>query len=848
MTSLQAIQGPVDMLKGKLSEPGTKWGVKALQSIRAKFLIRFTILFAAIFIGIGFAIVNGLPFSSFDGWKGHARAEALTSLNLIADLEKERIIKWFMERQGDAQNLADNSLLQTNLARLLANIHDSVANDEDYKTLLLNSQNMVFYDQIHSLISNTKTAYAAHGGVNYQQIQVVDVKTGKVLVSTNDAEIGSPIDGHEKYLEQAISSGHYYISDVSTGVHGTEPHIDIAHTVIGPQDVPIGIVALGIALEDVFKQLLQTGHRLGASGEILLVNGESRILTPLQHALQDGTQARVMRHIITAKPARLAAAGKEGSIESQDYRGEAVIAAYRYLNLSPDWGWGLIVKIDKSQLYASINKGIDYSLWLGGLGIFLVITLNIILTGRLTGPLRQMTRVAGRMHSGDLAARVQINSNDEIGQLSAAFDSMADEIEHWHRDLEKRIVERTTMLNKEVRERKQAEEKYKQLAIQQSLVLDNAGEGIYGLDLNGHTTFANEAAVKLLGWSQDELLGRLQHDLIHHSRPDGSPYPREQCHIYASFKDGKTHSVSDEVFWRKNGTSFPVEYLSTPIRDDEELTGAVVIFRDITERKQAEKKIRQLNLSLEKKVTSRTAELAAVNQELESFAYSIAHDLRAPLRAIDGFSQALVEDYGERLDGEAKEFLGYLREGSQEMGLLIDDLLKLSRATRGEISRQDIDLSQLAADCIQALQQTDPERKVEVDIAAGIMVNADRRLMQVVLENLLENAWKFTARETAPKIEIGAEPVGKKVRCFIRDNGVGYDMAYQNKLFRPFARLHSTENFKGTGIGLSTVQRIINRHGGTIQAEGEVGQGACFTFELDAAKNDGHNEGLEADG
>ncbi|MFZ5775561.1 MAG: sensor histidine kinase [Thermodesulfobacteriota bacterium] len=254
--------------------------------------------------------------------------------------------------------------------------------------------------------------------------------------------------------------------------------------------------------------------------------------------------------------------------------------------------------------------------------------------------------------------------------------------------------------------------------------------------------------------------------------------------------------------------------------------------QEVVERRRAEDEVRRINEELEERVEERTAQIAAANQELDAFAYSVSHDLRAPLRGIDGFSLALEEDYGDKLDDAARDYIRRIRAGCLRMGDLIDDMLQLSRLSRGEIHEQDVDLSAMAGEIVDELRKGAPERRVEVEIVPGLVVRGDAVLLRAVMENLLGNAWKFTGKTEPARITVGEERKGGKRAIVVRDNGAGFDMAYANKLFVAFQRLHSPQEFDGTGIGLATVQRIIHRHGGEIWAEGEVGKGAAFFFTL----------------
>lgn len=303
-------------------------------------------------------------------------------------------------------------------------------------------------------------------------------------------------------------------------------------------------------------------------------------------------------------------------------------------------------------------------------------------------------------------------------------------------------------------------------------------------------------------------------------------------------------------FRAADGTQKWVRTIGTPVFQDEQVVRVVGNIMDITQTKQAEEEIRLLNEELEERVRQRTAQLEAVNEELESFSYSVSHDLRAPLRAIDGFSEIILEDYADRpLDDEGKACLARIRKATHRMGHLIDDLLKLSHVSRSGVKNVSVDLSRIVQAFIDLRRQDHPGTVVDTVVQEGVIVNGDHYLLEIAMGHLLDNAWKFTCKKDRPRVEFGSLRQDGDIVCYIRDNGAGFDTQYVDKLFQAFQRLHSSEVYPGTGIGLATVKRIINRHGGRIWAEGEIGRGATFYFTIpwsDHSRSRHHGPGEDA--
>jgi PAS domain S-box-containing protein len=350
------------------------------------------------------------------------------------------------------------------------------------------------------------------------------------------------------------------------------------------------------------------------------------------------------------------------------------------------------------------------------------------------------------------------------------------------------------------------------------------------LDPEGNVLSWNAGAERLIGYRMEEILG------LHVSlfQPDDAPPFAADEALAVAARDG--HFREEDWRVRKDGTRFWADVALTALRDrGGALRGYAMITHDMTERRDAEERIRALNAELEERVRHRTAELAQAVKDLEAFSYSVSHDLRAPLRAIDGFSNALLSRSADGLDDTGRHYLDRILAGAARMSGLIDDLLLLSRVSRSDLRRAPVDVGSVAASILDELRRRDPDREVEVTIADGMRADADRRLLAVALENLIGNAWKFTSRKPRARIDVGAEPREGETVYFVRDDGAGFDMAYADKLFGAFQRLHDESEFEGTGIGLATAQRAIARHGGRIWAEGRPGAGATFFFTIGAA-------------
>jgi PAS domain S-box-containing protein len=379
-------------------------------------------------------------------------------------------------------------------------------------------------------------------------------------------------------------------------------------------------------------------------------------------------------------------------------------------------------------------------------------------------------------------------------------------------------VQEILTVSRDVTDRRQVEEARAELSRQNASLVQAMSEVVYDHLVKQDTILWSGEYTRVLGYSPEEM-GADEDSWLERVHLGDLPQVLEE--FDNAFAEGRMYDL-EYRFRHRDGHYVWLNTRGVLHIDSEgKLDRIIGVMRDVTARKQAEEQLKQ-----------RTRQLEAANKELEAFSYSVSHDLRAPLNSIDGFSRALLEDYGEHLDAEGQDYLQRVRAAGKRMACLIDDLLGLARVTRSEMRREAVHLSDLVHAVVADLRKIEPERQVTVTIAPDIIAEGDSHLLQVVVENLLGNAWKFTSKQPQAHIEFGILEQDDTPVYFVSDNGAGFDMTYSEKLFGAFQRLHTSSEFTGTGIGLATVQRIIHRHGGQVWADGAVGQGATFYFTL----------------
>ena len=562
-------------------------------------------------------------------------------------------------------------------------------------------------------------------------------------------------------------------------------------------------VAAEFSLDGISRHLNYTGA-LGNSGEVVICAAGAAVLDCYPSRLRPSVYHPAPRMGGQLLPMARALAGEENVVVTRDYRGQPVIAAFKPLLGT---GLGMVQKIDTDEIYAAIRA----QFWLSTLAACLLVFGAAAILYR-------------RIHP-------TVNALAQMSRLYA-------------------VLSKSNQAIVRVRDLAQLLEAICRIAVEEGAFVMAWAARIEG-----------DSVVPVARWGREEGYLEQARIIIHDRQLGSGPTGLAIC-------EGR-HFVCDDIAtdprmepWRKLALARGYRASAAfPIRQDGVVVGSINLYApragffsaavvglldDLTEdidfaldahaesqrRQQAEEDLRYLNEQLESRVAARTRQLEFANKELEAFSYSVSHDLRAPLRAVDGFSQVLLKRYADKLDDSGRDYLGRVRRASQRMGELIDDLLQLSRMTRSTLRHQEVDLSAVAQGLVEELRRAAPEREVAVRIQDGMQAYGDLGLLRVVLDNLLGNAWKFTRHTAAAQIEFDCRQIDDELVYCVRDNGAGFDNAYGKKLFQVFQRLHSEAEFEGTGIGLATVQRVVARHGGRVWAEGAVNAGAAFYFTL----------------
>jgi len=469
--------------------------------------------------------------------------------------------------------------------------------------------------------------------------------------------------------------------------------------------------------------------------------------------------------------------------------------------------------------------------------LFSFFILNFMITQRraLRG-LAKLQAGAAVVGSGNLDFKIEEKGTDEIADLSHAFNRMATDLKAVtasKTDLEREILrrseveeelrisnenlqEQTQKLEEEIDERKRAEQALRESEERLRSLTDNIPSVLMRYNRDLRVVDINKISEAITGIPVDRFIGKTNREV---GMPENLVQIWEKA-LREVFQTGERRAIEFD-FPSGGGVKTFFLTLAPEYSADGQVAHVLGVSSDVTERKKAEDDLKRYSIELE-----------AANRELESFSYSVSHDLRAPLRSIDGFSGALLEDYGEKLDSGARNYLERIRKATQLMSQLIDGMLEMSRISRAEMNLEGVDLSAIASSIAEEMKLSHPGRKAEFNITPEIIVNGDKVLLQALLSNLLENAWKFTARGQQTLIEFGRTWKDDRPVYYVRDNGTGFDMKYADKLFKPFSRLHTQNEYPGTGIGLANVQRIVHRHGGIIWAESQEGKGTSFYFTL----------------
>jgi PAS domain S-box-containing protein len=639
----------------------------------------------------------------------------------------------------------------------------------------------------------------------YAAVTLVDAQGNAVCWSLEQAVAGVSYADRE-WFQRGIAAGSFRPGMPIFGRETKELLTPLTVPVLGEGNAPIGVLSFATSMREISRMVENSD--LAPGWVVTVVSREGIVIArSLDPENWLGKDVHTVPGIVQQLDKREGVATLTGI--------DGIKRIYAFTTL-PATDWLISAAVPTEALLTPQRERLFRIAALSALVIALTIGLALLLARSIRQPIRSLEEAAHALSRGEFGARAVERGPVEIVSVAREFNRMATAREQY----EAALVDR------------QAEEKEYAVALHARNLIEASPDPLVTISPKGKITDVNKATEAATGVGRQDMVGT-----------DFAQYFTDPESASTGYKRVLAEGIVRDfplTIRHRSGRTMDVLYSATTyLSEAGVLQGVFAAARDVTERKRAEAEIRELNSTLEQRVQERTADLDAANKELSAFAYSVSHDLRSPLRTIDGFSKILEEDYGSRVDDEGRDSLHRVRAAAQRMGGLIDDLLKLSRLSRSEMARERVDLSVLARRIAEELRTGDPARGVVFDITPGLGVRGDTALLTILFENLLGNAWKFTSKHPSARIEVGVTQKDGQPVYFVRDDGAGFDMAHVGNLFAPFQRLHGMAEFPGTGIGLATVRRVVQRHGGRAWAKGEVEKGATFYFTLGA-------EGIEA--
>lgn len=634
------------------------------------------------------------------------------------------------------------------------------------------------------------------------------VETNGDLVSCTFGRIAPTNRANEAHIQRVRKTVDFAIGDFQSADAQRKSSLLFGHPIFNEKGKLARIVYAALDLSVMHHEAAKA--QLPEGGVIHIFDRDGHVVASSPEAERWVGQSASGSPLMTTLVSRT-----EGTAEMTGLDGASRLYAFMPIRSGQEPGLYVSVGIPTSLAFAEPKQILARNLAvLGLIAVLVLVATHLYAKAYVLRPVHALVGATRKLAAGDLTARTGIvHSQGELNQLAQAFDNMAESVQRQRSEIERS--------ERALRENEQ----------RVRLILDTALDGVITIDEAGAVTSWNKEAEKVFGWTRDEIMGQTLAGTIIPERYREA-HQRGLKHFLATQEGAVLNRRIEITALRRDGREFPLELAITPIRLGDRFVFSAFV-RDITERKKAEDEIRALNASLEQRVVERTRELEAANKELEAFSFSVSHDLQAPLRRIEGFIDMLRRDSLSTVSESGGRCLDAIFRSARKMGLLIDDLLAFSRMSRTEMCRTRVSLDQLVSEVIREMARETQGRNIEWKIDPLPEVNADSSMLKQVWVNLLSNAVKYTRKRDRAEIEIRCrknEP--NELEFSVRDNGAGFDMRHVDRLFQVFVRLHQTQEFEGTGIGLANVHRIITRHGGRIWAEGKVDEGATFSFTL----------------